>query len=334
MQNIRNELLELISKAENILLTTHISPDGDGYCSALALQRIISFLGKSSLLVTDNDDLSRYNYLQDGKIQEKRFSALQEEEQTFALAIILDCNSYDRLGERLVLIDKTKKIIVLDHHETENGLIKAELSYIEPSFACVGEIIFSLLETEINKMPFSDRLFVCNCLYTTILNDTNNFTNSNTDRDVFIFASKLVNLGVRPNEQYRNFFLNHSPEEMRYIGETLSTIELHYQRKILIMHSTLAMSKENNIDPESIMNATRWVQGVTGIEVIIYLREEKERVYKISLRSETIDVNRIAVRYRGGGHKQAAGCYFYGTREEAKDKLLKDVISALEIHNG
>ena len=88
MQNIRNELLELISKAENILLTTHISPDGDGYCSALALQRIISFLGKSSLLVTDNDDLSRYNYLQDGKIQEKRFSALQEEEQTFALAIM------------------------------------------------------------------------------------------------------------------------------------------------------------------------------------------------------------------------------------------------------
>ena len=85
----------------------------------------------------------------------------------------------------------------------------------------------------------------------------------------------MVNLGVRPNEQYRNFFLNHSPEEMRYIGETLSTIELHYQRKILIMHSTLAMSKENNIDPESIMNATRWVQGVIGIEVIIYLREEK-----------------------------------------------------------
>jgi len=80
MQNIRKELVELIAKAENILLTTHISPDGDGYCSALALQRIISFLGKSSLLVTDDDDLSRYNYLQDGKSREKRFSELKEEE--------------------------------------------------------------------------------------------------------------------------------------------------------------------------------------------------------------------------------------------------------------
>ena len=334
MQNIRKELVELIAKAENILLTTHISPDGDGYCSALALQRIISFLGKSSLLVTDDDDLSRYNYLQDGKSREKRFSELKEEEQNFSLAIVLDCNSYDRLGERCVLVEKAEKIIVLDHHEAENGLIKADLSYIEPSFACVGEIIFSLLETAINKMPVSDRLFVCNCLYTTILNDTNNFVNANTDTDVFIFASKLVNLGVKPNEQYRYFFLQHSAEELRYIGETLSTIELHYQRKILFMYSTLAMSKKNNIDPESIMNATRWVQGIIGIEVITYLREEKEGVYKISLRSETIDVNRIAVRYGGGGHKQAAGCYFYGTLAEAKDKLLKDVINALECYNG
>jgi len=45
-------------------------------------------------------------------------------------------------------------------------------------------------------------------------------------------------------------------------------------------------------------------------------------------------VNRIAVRYGGGGHKQAAGCYFYGTLAEAKDKLLKDVINALECYNG
>jgi len=178
-------------------------------------------------------------------------------------------------------------------------------------------------------MPDSDCLFVGNCLYTTILNDTNNFVNANTDAAVFIFASKLVSLGIKPNEQYRNFFLQHSAEEMRYIGETLATLELHYQRRILTMYSTVAMSKENNIDPESIMNATRWVQGIKGIEVIIYLREEKEGVYKISLRSETVDVNKIAVLYGGGGHKQAAGCYLYGKLEEAKEKLLKDVIKAI-----
>jgi len=77
------------------------------------------------------------------------------------------------------------------------------------------------------------------------------------------------------------------------------------------------------------MNATRWVQGIKGIEVIIYLREEKEGVYKISLRSETVDVNKIAVLYGGGGHKQAAGCHLYGKLEEAKEKLLKDVIKAI-----
>ncbi len=329
MEDIRNKLLKLISSADRIVITTHINPDGDGYCAALALQRIISYLGKNSLLVTDNDDLSRYNYLQDGKSNEKRFDMLKAEDLNFGLAIVLDCNSYNRLGDRRALIDKAQLTVVLDHHEKENNLIPAELSYIEPSFACVGEMLYALFEPEILEMPNSDCLFIGNCLYTTILNDTNNFVNANTDAAVFIFASKLVSLGIKPNEQYRNFFLQHSAEEMRYIGETLATLELHYQRRILTMYSTVAMSKENNIDPESIMNATRWVQGIKGIEVIIYLREEKEGVYKISLRSETVDVNKIAVLYGGGGHKQAAGCYLYGKLEEAKEKLLKDVIKAI-----
>ena len=329
MEDIRNKLLKLISSADRIVITTHINPDGDGYCAALALQRIISYLGKNSLLVTDNDDLSRYNYLQDGKSNEKRFDMLKAEDLNFGLAIVLDCNSYNRLGDRRALIDKAQLTVVLDHHEKENNLIPAELSHIEPSFACVGEMLYALFEPEILEMPNSDCLFIGNCLYTTILNDTNNFVNANTDAAVFIFASKLVSLGIKPNEQYRNFFLQHSAEEMRYIGETLATLELHYQRRILTMYSTVAMSKENNIDPESIMNATRWVQGIKGIEVIIYLREEKEGVYKISLRSETVDVNKIAVLYGGGGHKQAAGCYLYGKLEEAKEKLLKDVINAI-----
>ncbi len=329
MENIRTKLLELISSADSIVITTHISPDGDGYCAALALQRIISFLGKNSLLVTDNDDLSRYNYLRDGKGNETRFAMLNVEDLNFALAIVLDCNSYDRLGDRRALIEKAQLTVVLDHHEKENNLIPAELSYIEPAFACVGEMLYALFEPEILEMPDADCLFVSNCLYTTILNDTNNFVNANTDAAVFIFASKLAYLGIKPNEQYRHFFMNHSAEEMRYIGETLATIELYYQRRILTMYSTTAMSRDNNIDPESIMNATRWVQGIKGIEVIIYLREEQEGVYKISLRSETVDVNKIAVPYGGGGHKQAAGCYLYGKLDEAKEKLLKDVINAI-----
>ncbi|HQJ95525.1 MAG TPA: bifunctional oligoribonuclease/PAP phosphatase NrnA [Candidatus Cloacimonas sp.] len=328
MEKIKIKLLSEFSKAERIVITSHIGLDGDGYCSALALQRIISSLGKNSVIVTDNDDLSRYDYLQDGKVQEKRFSSLNEEERTFSLAIALDCNSYDRLGDRRILIDNAITTIVLDHHQQENGLIKADLRYIDPSFACVGELIFSLLEEEINKMPPSDRIFVCNCLYTTILNDTNNFTNANTDAKVLNFAAKLVDLGIQPHTLYKNFYLNQSAEEMRYIGQTLSTIELYHHRQILMMHSTYLMSKENNIDPDSITNVTRWVQGVNGVQVIVYLREDKEGVYKISLRSETIDVNKIAVRYGGGGHKQASGCNMYGDLEEIKAKLLKDIIDA------
>jgi len=129
---------------------------------------------------------------------------------------------------------------------------------------------------------------------------------------------------------YKEFFLNHSAEEMRYVGQTLATIELHHNRKVLFMHSTLQMSIENNIDPESVMNITRWVQGVAGLDAIVYFREEEPGRYKLSLRSTKLDVNRIAVNYGGGGHIKASGCTIASSLPEIKARLLQELSAAID----
>jgi len=321
--------MNLVNAADSIAITTHLNPDGDGYCSALALQRILHCLGKGSVIWMDNDDLSRYAFLDDGVPSEVRIFTEQQLAPSYDLAFVLDCNSYDRIGARRILLDNAKSTVMLDHHMVEHNPIETDLSLVEPHYVSVGAILHELFKAEIASQDSHDKIYIGNCLYTTMLNDTNNYANANTDAAVFYLAAELTTLGIKPYQLYKEFFLNHSADEMRYVGQTLATIELHQDRKVLFMHSTLKMSQENGIDPESVMNITRWVQGVRGLDAIVYFCEEEPGRFKLSLRSIKLDVNKIAVQYGGGGHTKASGCTIDGSLAEIKAKLLQDLRAAL-----
>lgn len=330
MNTIAEELLRQVQSANSIAITTHVNPDGDGFCAALALQRILQTLGKQTTIITDDDDLSRYAFLREDALD--LVATYSTELPVYELCIVLDCNSYDRIGARRAVVDASSYVILLDHHEVEHDPIQADLQYIEPKYVSVGAIIFDLLKPQILAMNSQDKLYVANSLYTTILNDTNNFANANTNSAVFATAAELGKLGIKPHLLYKEFFLNHSAEEMRYVGETLATIELHHDRRILTMFSSLEMMQRNNLNPDSVMNITRWVQGVQGLDAIVYFREDEPGLFKLSLRSVKLNVNEIAIRYGGGGHRQASGCTIKGKLEEIMAMLLKDLVQAVNAH--
>lgn len=327
MNRITQDILLAIGEAQDIAITTHVNPDGDGFCAALALQRVLHGLGKDSVIYTDEDDLSRYAYVMEGSGVKTYSSSITS---AIDLLFILDCNSYDRLGQRSNLVDLAAKTILLDHHVVENNPIKADIAYIEPAYVSVGAILYALLKPQILSLSEVDRKYVGDCIYTTILNDTNNYANANTNRAVYELSADLCDLGIKPHVLYKEYFLNHSAEEMRYVGETLATIELHFNRKVLSMVSTLEMMQRNNLNPDSVMNITRWVQGVNGLYAIVYFREDAPGLYKLSLRSVNLDVNKIAIRYGGGGHRQASGCTVKGKLEEVKALLLSDFETAVK----
>lgn len=326
LPELKTALLAALQTATKIAITTHVNPDGDGFCAALAMQYFLQSLGKASTIIIDPGTvLERYQFLMNGP-ELQYYSSTQEESD---LLIVLDCNSLDRLGERRALVDKAKVCILLDHHLLEHHPIRADYSFIDPAYASVGAILFDMLREEISALPSEPRIRIANCIYITILNDTNNFINANTDPATFRMAATLQELGIKPPLLYQQFFLNHSPEEMRYVGQTLATIELHLDRRILLMHSSLAMNRENHIDPESVMSITRWVQGVAGIAAIVYLREDAPDTYKVSLRSPLLDVNKIAVKYGGGGHRSASGCTMHGSLAAVSALLIADLEAVL-----
>lgn len=322
--SLRHIILDKIQVSDSIAIMSHVEPDGDGFCASLALQQFLKSHHRESEIIVDDANLERFEFLMEGA----NLSVFQTG-MRYDLLFILDCNSYSRIGKREELVGTADYTILIDHHVPENGVIATDFSFVDTSASSVGAILFRALAEDIMVLPENIRIPIANCLYVTILNDTNNFTNANTDSEVFQISRELSDCGISASTLYKSFFLNHEALEMRYIGEVLSTIELYDKERILYMESTLEMQHRNNLNADSIMSITRWVQGVKGVAVIVYLREEATNLYKLSLRSPSLDVNALAAQYGGGGHRSASGAVVSGELQSIKSELLQKLSQAL-----
>jgi len=319
------ELFALVSKAESIAITTHTSSDGDGMVAAIALQEIFLHQGRDPIIVTDGEDLARYRFLAE-KIKSVRCSP----EMLFDLVIVLDCSSYDRLGERVKLVQNAKHRVVMDHHVVEHDPIEAELEAIDSHFVSVGALLFRLFEAQIRALDPKVTKFIADCVYVTILNDTNNFGNANTNADVFELCRDLVNCGVQPHQLNMAFLKNQSAQEMIYVGQSLANIRLLEDGKILFLHSDLAMAHSLGFDPDQSMSVTRYVQGVQGLTAIAYFREIKPELWKVSLRSKILDVQSLAAEFGGGGHRKASGLTIKGSLADVQAAIHKALRKAID----
>ena len=308
-------------------IITHKNPDGDGIGSALAMQEILNARNIKADIILERELSPLYDFLSG---QER--TVILTDDLKFDLLIILDCHEIDRIGECFQLISKAKQVIIIDHH-LENKLIEPSLSFISYEYASVGAIVYLTFKNEIKDLPDRSRKFIADSIYTTILNDSDNFLNANTDGLTFSICSKLMRYDLIPGQITETFLLSESAEQMRFVGEALTTIETFEQGKILFFHSTLDMLKRNNLRSEANDKMTRWVKGTKNVRVVVYFQELERHKYRLSFRSNFLNVNMIAVKFEGGGHKRASGCRMFGSLEEIKVIILDEIQNSLKKPN-
>jgi len=314
---LKKELLSCFNKYAKIGLVTHKNPDGDGLAACLAVQEFLKGNGKKADVVLEEEAPANLKL-----ISAKERSLTYQEDFRYDLIVVLDCQSNERIGKCAALTKRAEKVIAIDHHE-DTASIEFDLLYNDPHAVSTGYILYQALKEEIQKLTADSIKYIATALYITVLNDTNNFINNNTDAAVFKFCGELASLGIRPNLITIEFLLTRPPTFYRFIGDVLATIKLHHQEKILFFHSTLKMLADNGLDQEATTKLTNWVKGAEGVEVVVYFREEAENLYRLSLRSVSLNVNAIAKQFGGGGHKYASGCEISGSLAEVEQLMLE-----------
>jgi len=316
---LKTTLLALCRQPGKIAILTHKHPDGDGLAAALALQVILKKSGFKSDIVLEEPAADFLDFLQ---VKDKVI--VYQPEMDYKILILVDCHEPERTGKCVALAERTSVLIAIDHHEPQE-LNSHWFYYIKQDQVSAGAIIFTAFRSVITSLPPEQRKYVADCLYTTILNDTDGFMNSNTDAEVFRICAQITEMGTIPSQLMEAFVLNNSPARLRFVGDALSSIETYNDNEILFLHTTLAQLAEKGLSQEDTSKITKWVKGSTGVKVFIYARENAKGSYRLSLRSTQINCNTICGKFGGGGHKAASGCSIEATFEKMKGLILNEV---------
>ena len=318
---IFEEVVRKIHESKNIVLTTHLNPDGDGIGAVIAL-----FLGlnkyiknnelndKSIRVVIVDDIPSNLKFLFGSELIEKygNFSTKYSTD----LLIALDTGTLDRVG---VIKNITKNIINIDHHvsNTNYGVI----NYIDSKCASTCEIIYELLEFMNVEMD----TLIGEALYTGFVNDTGNFKHSNVLPETFEKASKLIAIGVDNTKIIKEFLERKKYSALKLFGRALERANLLEDKKFIYTYISQADFKEFCGDKFDTDGIVEFILQCDLAETSLFLREEENGSIKGSMRtkSDTLDLNNIVGAFLGGGHKKAAGFSSKLSYQEIVKKIME-----------
>ena len=320
---------ELINKSESILITCHDKPDGDACGCIVALCEALGAFGKNVKPLFLSPLPGWYEFLLGGEIPVLG-ETLQVRELIeggfgeFDLIVVVDADSIGQLpkfDEYLKQADVP--VLVIDHHVTTDGLGDVELS--DSTAAATGLIVLDLLKYA--GWPMTER--IAEALFVATATDTGWFQFSNTDSRVYRACAELIDAGAKPAQIYDNLYHNFSHSRFKLMAAMLGTLELHLAGAYAVMHVTqqdFERTGAAHSDTENLINECNRIGTVKASALFIELKDGRVRC---SLRSKgDIEVNRIAGKFGGGGHKMAAGTFLPGPLENAKKLVLDEVSKA------
>jgi phosphoesterase RecJ-like protein len=329
VKNINNILNEYTNK--KIAIVTHQNPDGDGLCSAIALSKCIKTCYKAkSYIILDSSFPKSFKFIDLSHCDFYSFKDFISKNPKGAdLLIVLDCHEENRVDADISIFKASKNVLCIDHHVLYKANInKNYYYYCDENAVSTGVIINRFIFDNIkNKGKIAKNY--AECIYTSILNDTNNFENSNVNTETFECIKDLMTLGLEPHKITNLFFNDRPIRYYKFVGQVLSTIKMS-KKNIVSFYATSKMLKENNLDLDEFSKLMKWTKGANDVDIQVLFCEYEDNTIKISLRSENLDVAKIANHFGGGGHKKAAGFQTNGNLNDVKEKVLKFLESKIK----
>jgi len=293
--------------AQEILIVTHLRPDGDAIGSLLGLGLSLQKVGKSVQMVSIDGVPASFRHLSGSdKISKQGIG-------NFDLVVVVDCSDLDRVGDALNGFGPPQ--INIDHHIT--NLRFAGLNLVETEAAATAEIIAQGLS--IWGLPLS--IEISDALLTGLLADTIGFRTSSVNGRVLRIAAELVDTGSNLSNLYRHTLLQKSINAVRYWGAGL--VNLKFEKGIVWTTLTLEDRKAAEYPGRDDADLINLLSYLNDVEVAIILIEQSENAVKVSWRAQNgKDVSRVAEQFGGGGHRAAAGAEIVGSLSDVQVRVL------------
>ena len=328
--NSFKKVYEIIDKCRNIVITTHIVPDGDAIGSVLSMYYFLKQKGKSPVVINHSPTPSNFQFLDDGII--KVFSVNQAENEKIIndcdLILLMDTNEYARTKSLENILRNSEKLkICIDHHMGINE--KDFTAFIsDTNYPANCQLLYDFYN-EIDSSIINEK--IATLLFTGIMTDTGGLRFPRTDAKTFFTCAELVKRGADPVEIYDKVYGNTSLKKLKLIARFIEGLEFFNDGKLCIGYVRRKDFEELHLSEEDMEGLSAYTMDISKVRAGIVVVELKTGL-KLSFRSKgDINMNGFAKEFGGGGHKNASGARIYdmdlaGVKEKIlalKDKYIQ-----------
>jgi bifunctional oligoribonuclease and PAP phosphatase NrnA len=322
----REQVLQRLRADESFVLATHEAPDGDALGSLLAMQGLLTALGKHADMFVAASDLPlpyEYRFL-------RLEHAIQQPPSDIAsrTVIFLDCGNIDR-NSAAVLRDGAH-LVNVDHHHDNTGF--GTVNHVVPDASCTAEIVWDLM----HGLGVAPAPSVAEALYIALITDTGRFMYENTGPRAHQMAAELIAAGVDVQGVYRHLYEELPLAKLKLLARGLATVRTYDSGRLTLAAITakdLSDTGAEESDHEGIVDHLRSVRG-TKVAALVRDAPSVDGTprRKVSLRAtgEDVDVSAIARTEGGGGHRRAAGFNTELELEEIVALLRREIAAQLD----
>jgi len=326
-----NGFSKVITRPSNVVITTHLKPDGDALGSSLGLYHLLQALGHTVHFISPTDFPMNFDWMPGrDKI------LIYGEEQTRSATLVeqaniiccLDFNHLKRIGDLGILIQAATGFkVMIDHHQDPQGF--EDFALWDPNASSTCELVFSLA-CELNWTALIEKN-IATCLYTGILTDTGSFRFPRTTAKVHRIVANLLDAGADNVFVHDRIYDQQSENRLRFLGYCLKD-KLVLLKALSTAYFAISMAEFDRYDLETgdTEGIVNYALGIDSIKLAVLLIERPGKV-KLSFRSKgDFPCNKFAAEhFSGGGHTNAAGGESSLSIEETLNKF-KQVLTEYE----
>ena len=302
------ETAALLRGMDDVLLLTHVRPDGDTVGSAAALCRALRDLGKTAYLLPNPEITATYEPYAAPYWAPADFTPAHVVSVDIAALNLLPDNAAS-WADRIDL--------AIDHHGS-HGFFAARTCLDADAAAC-GEIVHDIIALLTAVTPD-----IALPLYVAIATDTGCFVYSNTTARTHRIAAALLDTGIDVGPVNKALFRTKSKTRLAMESRMAADMTLFDHDRVVVMTIPLTLRQELHATEADIEELSSLAALVEGTDCGVTLRELRPGVIKISLRTgPRVDANAVCQRLGGGGHKAAAGATVNGTMDEVRAAVLR-----------
>ena len=324
------QMNQLISNANNILITCHKSPDGDAIGATLAWAEYLTSIGKEPTMIVPDQFPDFLTWLPNSQKIVRYDKHREKCDMLFKIADLIFCLDYNtpsRVDEmEQSLVNSPANRVLIDHHLKPE--VPAVLTISQPEACSTCELIFRIV-WQMGAFEQQTRHFAVP-VYCGMMTDTGGFLYNSTRCEIYFIISQLLTKHIDKDRIYRNVYHNYSEDRIRLMGYVLYE-KLVYIPEYNAAFYTLTKDELRRFhfikgDAEGLVNIP---QQIKGLKLSISLREDtdKPNIIWVSLRSvDDFPCNLMAEQFfNGGGHLNASGGRINGTMQDAIETVRKAI---------